>query len=94
MTDRIVATSIEKAFVESWMGWDQIEPMILQFSNCVLTEAVKQVTNLWGDADYTVVVDCEFGKVDIYVGEEYHPSYTIEWVPSITRVINNKQENK
>ena len=94
MTDRIIATGRERAFVESWCGWEQVDLMVFQFNNCILTEAVKQVTNLWEDADYTVVVDYEFGKVDIYVGEEYHPRYTIEWAPSITRVINNKQESK
>lgn len=94
MTDRIIATGSERAFVKSWCGWDEIEPTILQFYNCALTEDVKQVTNLRDGADYTVVMNYEDGEVDIYVGEEYHPRYTIEWVPSITRVINNKQESK
>jgi len=94
MTDRIIPTGSERAFVESWCSWKQPGWTVFHFSNCTLTEMVKQATNLWDDADYTVVVNYDDGEIEIYVNEESHPRFTIEWVPSITRVINNKQESK
>jgi hypothetical protein len=67
MTDRITATGIESAFIESWSGWDEVETMCLAFYDC----KIKDVFGIPTDVTYDVVnLDCNNNTVEVYSIDE------------------------
>ncbi len=62
MTKRTVSTGFEKAFIESWEGWDLLDTTAFIFYKANLTDALGLAT----DIQYDVAIDLDKLIVEVY----------------------------
>jgi hypothetical protein len=66
MSERIIPTGIESAFIESWEGWDEMEVMSIMFYGAKFKEGIDFPT----DKNYTVCLDLNKGVIEVYADDE------------------------
>ncbi len=67
MNSRITTSGFEKAFIESWDGWDLLDATSFIFYNSTITNALGIPT----DKPYDVAIDLDRMEIEVYTpGDE------------------------